>query len=205
MVNPHRAILTVGGTAHEYAPEHEWRWTGVRNQAEGFWEVVLQSVFVSGVRVLRRVPRVVLDVSAPVIAGPAEMVEVVWGAVEGARRLGDVVGRMDLSEDKELMSRLRGWMDVWGDEGDRPEWWVYPCLNEPVVHLELGGWGFPVERVGLGRLMHGSGYCLGGIVGWPKARETDEDDRMWVVGRPFWAGVVAVFDVENKRVGMRTP
>ena len=202
------AILTLGGTVTEFAPEMEWRWIELKGQVEGYWEVVMQSVFVEGIRVLRGIPRVVIDVSCALIIGPGEMVEVIWGFVDGARRLWEVVGEVNMDYAEWNLDR----------EAIEGEWWVYPCLNEPLIQLEFAGWGFPVERVGLGRIAEGSGYCVGSIVGWPKHNRTDgvntnperhqihekededrggDEERVWVLGGPFWAGVIGVFDVSS--------
>jgi len=197
----------------EFAPEKEWKWTSLKGQVEGYWEVNMQSVLVEGVRVLRAVPKMVIDVSSAMIMGPGEMVEVVWGFVEGVRRLWELevewegvgLGSSDSDSDS-------GNGGVWWGERDgvMGEWWVYPCLNEPLVQLEFAGWGFPVERVGLGKVRKGSGYCVGSIVGWPRHKsgkrsreeqEQDESDgdeqRVWILGGPFWSGVVGVFDVSQ--------
>lgn len=198
------AILTLGGTVVEFAPEKEWRWTELKDQVEGYWEVNMQSVLVEGVRVLRTIPRVVIDVSSPLIIGPEEMVEAVWNFVEGARRLWEL--ELDSNgpdtAQRQILEELAG---EWWDEraGEIGEWWVYPCLNEPLIQLEFAGWGFPVDRVGLGKVREGSGYCVGSIVGWPrhiKHSETtnpgsEDEKRVWILGGPFWSGVVGVFDV----------
>ena len=128
----------------EFAPEKEWRWIELKGQVEGYWEIVMQSVLVEGIRALRGIPRVILDVTCVLIIGPAEMF------VDGARRLWEVVDEVNMG--------YAGWsMDREAIEGD---WWVYPCLNEPLIQLEFAGWGFPVERVGLGKVAEGSGYCV---------------------------------------------
>lgn len=81
-----------------------------------------------------------------------------------------------------------------------------------------------MERVGLGKVREGSGYCMGSIVGWPRhkkrgkcnkngGRQMQEDGeerevyerRVWILGGPFWSGVVGMFDFEKKMIGMRTP
>ena len=200
------AILTLGGTTTEFASEMEWRWIELKGQVEGYWEIVMQSVFVEGIRVLRGIPRVIIDVSCALIIGPGEMVEVVWSFVDGARRLWEVVGEVNTDYAE------------WSVDGKAVggEWWVYPCLNEPLIQLEFAGWGFPIERVGLGKVAEGSGYCVGSIVGWPKYNHAKEikanpgerpkhgkeniderrdEERVWILGGPFWAGVVGVFDV----------
>lgn len=198
----------------EFAPEKEWKWTSLKDQVEGYWEVNVQSVLVEGVRVLRTVPRVVIDVSSALIMGPGEMVEVVWGFVEGARRLWE----LEVGWEGQEIS-----MGSWGSggsgkdggwwverDGVMGEWWVYPCLNEPLIQLEFAGWGFPVERIGLGKVREGSGYCVGSIVGWPRNKQAKwkneeeqgqeggrggDERRVWILGGPFWSGVVGVFDV----------
>ncbi|KAI5783167.1 aspartic peptidase domain-containing protein [Peziza echinospora] len=199
-VNTEKAILSLGGTVVDFAPEQEWKWTSLRDQVEGYWEVGAQGVYVNGLKVLRNVQRVVLDVGCPVVVGPPEMVRIIWSFVEGARRLVEVV---DYDEVSAGMSE-REWAK--GLEG----YWAYPCMNEPVIQIEFAGWGFPMGRVGLGKVMEGSGYCVGAIVGWPEKdgsglEEEGQDERVWVLGEPFWENVVGVFDFEKRRVGMRTP
>jgi hypothetical protein len=68
--------------------------------------------------------------------------------------------------------------------GSRPlpapnsNFYVFPCLNPPVMHFEFGGIKFPAMHGGrgvdwsgvpggkfsLGRLKEGSGYCVGSVV-----------------------------------------
>ena len=168
----------------DFAPENEWKWTSLKDQVEGYWQVNIQSISVEGIKVLQGISKVILDVSSGMIAGPGEMVEVIWSVVQGARRLWEVVDEDDNTEG--------GW---WKErDGEKGEWWVFPCLNEPMIKIEFAGWGFPVEKIGLGRVAEGSGYCVGGIVGWPRGEKEDEE-RVWVLGQPYWAGIVGVFDV----------
>lgn len=119
----------------EFALEKEWKWTSLKDQVEGYWEVNMQSVLVEGVRVLKTVPKVI-DVSSALIMGPGEMVEVVWGLVEGSRRLWE----LEVEWEGQEVGRDRGSGSAdgglwWGErDGVMGEWWVYPCLNEPLIN-----------------------------------------------------------------------
>ncbi|KAK9370481.1 aspartic peptidase domain-containing protein [Lipomyces kononenkoae] len=73
--------------------------------------------------------------------------------------------------------------------------WSYPCFENPKIHIEHGGWFFPLKDASLGKVKD-SGYCVGPVV------EADIAG-LWVIGEPFLKGVLAIFDFDQKRVGIR--
>ncbi|KAL8834134.1 MAG: hypothetical protein Q9170_003908 [Blastenia crenularia] len=130
--------------------EDRWTWTKVQG-AEGWWQTLMQGVWVGGSRILRN-QAVVLDISTPFILAPPLAAKTFYASVAGSRPL------------------------------DPPysNFYVFPCMNPPTIEFEFSGTRFPAMRGGrgleyssaiipggkfsLGRLKHGSGYCVGAIV-----------------------------------------
>lgn len=101
---------------------------------------------------------------------------------------------------------------------------VFPCLNQVNIAVELGGWLFPSMngegtradavygpaggRFSLGKLADGSGYCVGSVIetrmGSGKQWHRSGMQDMWVLGEPFFRGLGVVFDQEKGRIGVRT-
>ncbi|KAI4243841.1 MAG: hypothetical protein L6R40_003223 [Gallowayella cf. fulva] len=191
-----------------------WTWSKVQG-AEGWWQTLMQGVWVGGSRVLQN-QAVVIDINTPFILAPPLAAKTFYAAVAGSRPL------------------------------DPPysNFYVFPCMNPPAVEFEFQGTRFPAMQGGrgmeyasaiipggkfsLGRLKHGSGYCVGAIVE-TKMGLKEEKERMagsskqglgsaaasvgslagngmrdvWVIGERFFRGVSGVFDVQEKRIGFR--
>ena len=125
--------------------------------------------------------------------------------------------------------------------GSRPlepphsNFYAFPCINPPELEFEFYGTRFPVMRGGrglewdsaivpggkfsLGRLRHGSGYCVGAVVETRMGlKEEMVGNRkqglglaaagagnlagngmrdVWVIGEGFFRGAGAIFDVSS--------
>lgn len=112
--------------------------------------------------------------------------------------------------------------------------YIFPCLNPPVVYLEFDNWqfpavqggkgsnwlGIPLSRFSLGRYKDGSGYCVGAVVQTSMGVNSGEGVKgnrrghnelagngmrdVWVIGEPFFRGVGGVFDVSHRQIMIRT-
>ncbi|KAL8761814.1 MAG: hypothetical protein Q9184_002098 [Pyrenodesmia sp. 2 TL-2023] len=194
--------------------EEGWTWSKVQG-AEGWWQTLMQGVWVGGSRVLRN-QAVVVDINTPFILAPPLAAKTFYASVAGSRPL------------------------------DPPysNFYVFPCMNPPLIDFEFSGVRFPAMRGGrgleyssaiipggkfsLGRLKHGSGYCVGAIVETRMGLKEEKEGMtgsgkqglgsaganlgslagngmrgVWVIGERFFRGVGGVFDFEEKRIGFR--
>ena len=177
--------------------EDQFRWTPVRGAAEGWWTVLLQGLWINGIKMLKNQP-VLLDVQCPFILAPPL----------AARRFYESIGGS---------ARLPAPFDMF---------WKYPCYNRPKIMLEFGGWWFRAMsgegsqsesmqgpdggRLSVGRLYMGdpdtsSGYCIGRVVETRMGLESEGSELrdMWVLGEPTFWGIGIVFDNEHERIGFR--
>ncbi|KAL8963231.1 MAG: hypothetical protein Q9193_000482 [Seirophora villosa] len=194
--------------------EHGWIWTNVQG-AEGWWQTLMQGVWVGGSRVLQN-QAVVIDINTPFILAPPLAAKTFYASVAGSKPL------------------------------DPPysNFYAFPCMNPPSIEFEFSGTRFPAMRGGrgleyrsaiipggkfsLGRLKHGSGYCVGAIVETRMGLKEEKEGMtgsgkqglgsaganvgslagngmrdVWVIGERFFRGVGSVFDFEQKRIGLR--
>ena len=154
--------------------ETGWVWTDVQG-AEGWWQLLMRGVWVDGSKVLQN-QAVVIDVNhlcffrsspfatsyrkrvqantrqinSPFILAPPLAAKAFYASVSGSRQLPPPFSNF----------------------------YVFPCLNPPVIHFEFSGTPFPFMQGGrgaewsgipggkfsLGRLEAGSGYCVGAVV-----------------------------------------
>ncbi|KAI4133627.1 MAG: hypothetical protein LQ338_000139 [Usnochroma carphineum] len=176
-----------------------WTWVKVQG-AEGWWQTLMQGVWIN----------------TPFILAPPLAAKTFYASVAGSRPL------------------------------DPPysNFYVFPCMNPPSVEFEFSGTRFPAMRGGrgleynsaiipggkfsLGRLKHGSGYCVGAIVETRMGLKEEKEGMtgsgkqglgsagasvgsfagngmrdVWVIGEGFFRGVGGVFDFEEKRIGFR--
>ncbi|KAL8712049.1 MAG: hypothetical protein Q9220_003745 [cf. Caloplaca sp. 1 TL-2023] len=189
--------------------EDGWTWSKVQG-AEGWWQTLMQGVWVGRSRVLQN-QAVVVDINTPFILAPPLAAKTFYAGVAGSRPL----------------------------EPPYSNFYVFPCMNPPHAEFEFSGTRFPAMQGGrgmeyssaiipggkfsLGRLKHGSGYCVGAIVetqmGLKDEREgmTESGKQglgpaaanvgslagngmrdVWVIGERFFRGIGAVFDVSHK-------
>ncbi|KAL8756232.1 MAG: hypothetical protein Q9199_003082 [Rusavskia elegans] len=208
-----------GGEAHGFKAKRAdwkegWTWSKVQG-AEGWWQTLMQGVWVGGSRVLQN-QAAVIDINTPFILAPPLAVKTFYAAVAGSRPL------------------------------DPPysNFYVFPCMNPPSIEFEFQGTRFPAMQGGrgmeyasaiipggkfsLGRLKHGSGYCVGAIVETGMGLKEEKEGMtggskqgigsaatsvgslagngmrdVWVIGERFFRGVSGVFDVQEKRIGFR--
>ena len=64
-------------------------------------------------------------------------------------------------------------------------------------------------RFSLGKLAHGTGYCVGSVVesrglAYGKEWKGSGLKDVWVLGEPFFRGLGVAFDGDGGRVGVRT-
>ena len=189
--------------------EDEWRWSKVQ-AAEGWWQILMQGVWVDGSRALKNQP-VIIDFNTPFTLAPPAAANAFYSSISGARRMAAPYSRF----------------------------YSFPCLNPPKVAFEFGGWQFPVMqgdrdihewgalggRFSLGRMREGSGYCVGAVVetrmgegamtggglrhgrdarrGGSTAAAASIVDAgnglkdVWVLGEGFFRGASGVFDVSS--------
>ncbi|KAL9103986.1 MAG: hypothetical protein Q9163_001006 [Psora crenata] len=190
--------------------EESWAWSKVQG-ADGWWQILMQSIWVDGSKVLQN-QAVVLDVNSPFILAPPLAAKAFYASVSGSYPL----------------------------QPPYSNFYAFPCLNPPKIAFEFGGqkfpfmhsprggfgdWnGLPGGRFSLGRLRLGSGYCVGAVV---ETRMGLKDDRnevvnenrpgmrsghdmgrlggngmrdVWVIGEGFFRGVGGVFDLHNKKL-----
>ncbi|KAK8217148.1 hypothetical protein M8818_001400 [Zalaria obscura] len=127
----------------------DWRWAPLQS-AKGWWQVLLRGIWVNGAKVLRDQPAII-DLTTPFILAPPAAARAFYALVPGSQHLPP----------------------------PNSAFHIFPCLNPPHIHLETGGWNFPVMQGGargkgmhnhpggafsLGRLEPGSGYCVGAVV-----------------------------------------
>lgn len=144
---------------------------------------------------LRNQP-ILLDIQCPYILAPPLAAEQFYAAIGSSRRLNAA------------------------NEG----FFAFPCLNPPNIGFEIAGWTFSVMSdagtradtlygpVGgcfsLGELRNGSGYCVGMVVetnmGMRPEWAASGMQGVWVLGEPFFRGLGVIFDLENKKLGIRT-
>ncbi|KAL8673274.1 MAG: hypothetical protein Q9168_002312 [Polycauliona sp. 1 TL-2023] len=208
-----------GNEGHEFKTKRAdwkegWTWSKVQG-AEGWWQTLMQGVWVGGSRILQN-QAVVVDINTPFILAPPLAVKTFYAAVAGSRPL------------------------------DPPysNFYVFPCMNPPSTEFEFQGVRFPAMQGGrgmeyasaiipggkfsLGRLKHGSGYCVGAIVETRMGLKEEKEGMtggskqginsaaasvgslagngmrdVWVIGERFFRGVSGVFDIEGKRIGFR--
>ncbi|KAI9797485.1 MAG: hypothetical protein M1825_005993 [Sarcosagium campestre] len=212
--------------------ETAWRWSRVQGAA-GWWQILMQGVWVDGSKVLKNQP-VIIDLNTPFILAPPLAARAFYGSISGARAMPP----------------------------PHDQFYTFPCLNPPDLHFEFARWNFPVmkgtasgryhrwprSKFSLGRVKEGSGYCVGAVVetrmgvgdtreaagkggksdgssgggssssgggggggaiggGGIDAGMTNGGNGLrdvWVLGEPFFRTVNAVFDLKEQRVGMRT-
>ncbi|KAL9000451.1 MAG: hypothetical protein Q9169_000968 [Polycauliona sp. 2 TL-2023] len=191
-----------------------WTWSKVQG-AEGWWQTLMQGVWVGGSRVLQN-QAVVVDINTPFILAPPLAAKTFYAAVAGSRPL----------------------------EPPYSNFYVFPCMNSPSAEFEFQGVRFPAMQGGrgmeyasaiipggkfsLGRLKHGSGYCVGAIVETRMGLKEEKEGMtgaskqginsagasvgslagngmrdVWVIGERFFRGVSGVFDIQEKRIGFR--
>ncbi|MCJ1400086.1 hypothetical protein MMC11_003289 [Xylographa trunciseda] len=191
----------------ESAWQEGWRWSKVQG-AEGWWQVLLQGVWVDGGKVLKNQPAVV-DINTPFILAPPLAAKAFYASVSGSLQLPP----------------------------PHDHFYLFPCLNPPLVDFEFDSWRFPAMQGGkgadwfgmpggrfsLGRYKEGSGYCVGAIVqtamGVKHGGASGEEGKnvrgagelagngmrdVWVIGEGFFRGVGGVFDVKEQKLGFRT-
>ena len=60
----------------------------------------------------------------------------------------------------------------------------------------------------MGKPGNGTGYCVGAVVETRMGMHTEWEKSgmqdMWIMGEPFFRGLGVVFDVANKRIGVRS-
>ncbi|MCJ1245744.1 hypothetical protein MMC30_002948 [Trapelia coarctata] len=183
--------------------QQNWRWSKVQG-AEGWWQILLEGVWIDGSKIIKNQP-VVIDINTPFILAPPLAVKTFYASVSGSLQLPPPY----------------------------QNFYVFPCLNPPVVHFEFDRYQFPVMqggkgadwfgmpggRLSLGRYEEGSGYCVGAVVetgmgirgggkgeGEVKVGELAGNGMrdVWVVGEGFFRGVSGVFDFKEQKVGFRT-
>ncbi|MCJ1479130.1 hypothetical protein MMC13_007814 [Lambiella insularis] len=184
---------------------HEsWRWSKVQG-AEGWWQILLQGVWIEDSKVIKNQP-VVVDINTPFILAPPLAAKAFYASVSGSLQL-----------------------PVPFDS-----FYIFPCLNPPVVYFEFDSWkfpaiqggkgrnwlGIPVSRFSLGRYKEGSGYCVGAVVQTSMGVNSGSGVKtsrkghsglagngmrdVWVIGEPFFRGVGGVFNFQEQKVGFRT-
>ncbi|KAL9615461.1 MAG: hypothetical protein Q9167_000139 [Letrouitia subvulpina] len=195
--------------------ENEWTWTDVQG-AEGWWQTLMQGLWVDGSKVLQN-QAVVFDINSPFILAPPLAAKAFYASIAGSRPL----------------------------EAPFSNFYAFPCMNPPTLEFEFHGRRFPVMRGGrgrdwdsavipggkfsLGRLRHGSGYCVGMVVETRMGLREDKEDMtgsgkqgirpvaagagslagngmrdVWVMGEAFFRGIGGAYDVKEKRIGFRT-
>ncbi|KAB8337321.1 hypothetical protein FH972_021621 [Carpinus fangiana] len=126
----------------------DWKWSPVEG-AEGWWQTLMRGVWVDGTKVLKNQP-CVLDINAPFILAPPLAVKQFYSAISGTYRLAPPY----------------------------QNFFAFPCNNPPTLHVEFGGWRFPIMRgmktydssngpngkFSLGKVSYDSGYCVGAVV-----------------------------------------
>lgn len=182
---------------------------------------MLSGVWVNGVKVLRN-QAVVFDVNCPVIFVPTGIGQVLFGVV-GGRKVGRLVGNDDDDDDGVLREREDEGEQM-GERGREKGFWAYPCLNVPIVEVEIGGWRFPITargEFGVGKVDFGSasdeeageqeqeqsgtGYCVSVIIetytGVRSRWERSGMKDVWVLGEPFFRSVGVAFDFGGAGAG----
>jgi hypothetical protein len=193
----HRAVSPTSNTLTER--ETDWknsgRWSKVQG-AEGFWQILLQGVWIDHSKILKNQPAVI-DINTPFILAPPLAAKAFYASVSGSFP---------------LPPPMQGF-------------YAFPCLNPPVVAFEFDGWQFPAlqggkgsdwfgmpgGRFSLGRLKEGSGYCVGAVVETRMGIGGGREDELagngmrdvWVIGEGFFRGVGGVFDFREQKVGFR--
>ncbi|KAI9794709.1 MAG: hypothetical protein M1833_007366 [Piccolia ochrophora] len=222
-----RGQSKVEGTEADW--ESKWRWSRVQGAA-GWWQILMQGVWVDGSKVLKNQPAVIdveypqflflaiadrTKLNTPFILAPPLAARAFYGSISGARPMAPPYD----------------------------QFYTFPCLNPPDLHFEFGRWNFPVmkgtnggtqtkwpgSKFSLGRVKEGSGYCVGAVVetrmgvgdtreavgqgGKTEAKLGIEAGMVnagnglrdvWILGEPFFRTVSTVFDFKEQRVGMRT-
>ncbi|MCJ1383636.1 hypothetical protein MMC17_006750 [Xylographa soralifera] len=184
----------------ESAWQEGWRWSKVQG-AEGWWQTLLQGVWIDESKVLKNQP-VVVDINTPFILAPPLAAKAFYASVSGSLQL----------------------------PVPHDNFYIFPCLNPPLADFEFDSWRFPAMQGGkgadwfgmpggrfsLGRFKEGSGYCIGAIVqtamgvkhggangeGGTNVRGAGElagngMRDVWVIGEGFFRGVGGVFDVSS--------
>ncbi|KAI9669465.1 MAG: hypothetical protein M1817_004690 [Caeruleum heppii] len=200
-------------TDHAETWKDGWKWSKVQG-ARGWWQILMQGVWVDGSRVLQNQP-VIIDINTPFILAPPAAAKAFYASIPGARPVPHPHDRFH----------------------------VFPCLNPPPLAFEFGGrkfpvlqgskgidvWGPPGGKFSLGKISKGSGFCVGAVVESRTGMDGDQVRReeksggrdvegsgpgmmdagnglrdVWVLGEGFFRGVGGVFDFEEQRVGLRT-
>jgi hypothetical protein len=206
--------------AHPVTNPDAWRekfkWAHVQG-ADGFWQILMQGVFVGSSKVLKDQP-VVLDVNSPFTLAPPLAARTFYSSIPGALPL-------PVPQDR---------------------FYSFPCLNPPKLGFEFDAWRFPALQGGrmlrwdgpgggwfsLGRVREGSGYCVGSVVETRMGEEKQDFvgapgmvqqgaggmagrrgsgeiagngmRGVWVLGETWFRGVGAVFDFKEQTVGFRS-
>ena len=204
--------------------ETEWEWSEVRG-ADGWWQILMQSVWIDGGRVLTN-QGVVIDVSSYQLC---------------SKQMIDLQLAFQINSPFVLAPPLAAkafYASVSGSYSLPPpfsNFYAFPCLNPPNIAFEFRGKKFPFMhsprcqfgecvglpggRFSLGRLKEGSGYCIGAVVETRMGLQEERDEVLdegrrgmrlgadlneiggngmrdvWVVGEGFFRGVGVVFDV----------
>ncbi|KAH7410971.1 aspartic peptidase domain-containing protein [Cadophora sp. MPI-SDFR-AT-0126] len=204
MLNPGEHDETKRDTSKANAEDDvkDWKWMKVHG-AEGWWQILMRGIWVDGIKVLDNQP-IILDVNTPFIVAPPLAARSFYSSISGSRQLSPPYDQFH----------------------------AYPCFNPPKVHFEFEQWNVqvlkgnrdrgtfsPGGRFSLGRMVTGSGYCIGIVVesrmgvGTALARrETGSTVSVdggngladvWIIGEPFFRDVQVAFDWKNKKVGMQ--
>ncbi|TVY42739.1 Aspartic protease [Lachnellula occidentalis] len=175
----------------------EWKWLKVQG-SDGWWQILMQGIWVDGVKVLQNQP-VILDVNTPFMLAPPKAARSFYSSIAGSRRLPP----------------------------PHDQFHSYPCLSPPQIHLEFASWNVEVMKgrndrmssalggkFSLGRLETGSGYCIGNIVESRMGVEILMNGKdhetgwgggpgVWIIGEPFFRDVQVAFDWKAKKVGLQ--
>ncbi|KAL8825401.1 MAG: hypothetical protein Q9191_004441 [Dirinaria sp. TL-2023a] len=140
----------------------EWKWSHVQG-AEGWWQMLMQGVWVDGSRVLQN-QAAVIDINSPFILAPPHAAKAFYASMSGSHPLPFPYSNF----------------------------YAFPCLNPPALHFEFAGASFPAMhggrgadwsdvpggRFSLGRLENGSGYCVGSVVETAMGIGQDSDELL---------------------------
>ncbi len=150
-----------------------WKWSKVQG-AEGWWQVLMQGVWVDGSKVLKNQP-VVIDVRPQLSLYSSPLTVLPTDASSFLRQLNTPFILAPPLAARAFYASISGSRPL---PPPHDNLHIFPCLNPPVLHFEFSGWSFPAMQGGkgadwwgspggkfsLGRLREGSGYCVGAVV-----------------------------------------
>ncbi|KAL9112202.1 MAG: hypothetical protein Q9187_007821, partial [Circinaria calcarea] len=187
-LNKHQELLKRGSedVTSIYTRGSDWRegWSWSKVQGAEGWWQVLMQGVLVDGVRVLKNQPVVIDINSPFILAPPFAARAFYASISGSLPLAS------------------------------SPFYLFPCLNPPVLEFEFEGGTFPVlqgskgadwvgmpgGRLNLGRLEEGSGYCVGAVV--ETRMGVGEDGGMagngmrdvWVLGEGFFRGVGGVFD-----------